>query len=326
MANPSAPSSTALKNTKYKNLLTAARVVVGVGLILFLFWSLDIGKTFGIIRGVDAKFLVYAAVPYFLFIVLSAWRWQVLLDFKEFGIPFGRTMIIYFISLFFNNFLPTTVGGDMMRVVYTMKGRRADSLATVLVDRILGFIGLFILALLAVLYLLILRNETEFLPFMIIGLSVVVAITYIFFSEKAYAFFSPMISRIKVLKLGERVNRLHEAGTDFGGAWGVITLCIVLSVLIQVTLAVGPFLVLRGMGNFEVGLLPFFIYVPIINVISMIPVSLNGLGIRENSYVLLFSRVGLDGEVSFAMSLVSFFVIFVFSLIGGIFFVFYKRR
>ena len=135
-----------------------------------------------------------------------------MLDFKEFGVPFGRTLIIYFISLFFNNFLPTTVGGDMMRVVYTMKGRRADSLATVLVDRILGFIGLFILALLAVLYLLVLRNETEFLPFMMIGLSIVVAITYIFFSEKAYAFFSPIIDRIKVFKLGERMNRLHEAG------------------------------------------------------------------------------------------------------------------
>jgi uncharacterized protein (TIRG00374 family) len=317
---------TALKSTKYKNLLTAARVVVGVGLILFLFWSLDIGKTFNIIRSVDVKFLVYAAIPYLLFIILSAWRWQVLLDFKKFGIPFGRTLIIYFISLFFNNFLPTTVGGDMMRVVYTMKDRRADSLATVLVDRILGFIGLFILALLAVFYLLIQKNETEFLPFMIVGLTVVVAITYVFFSEKAYAFFSPMINKIRVFNLGERINRLHEAGTDFGGAWGVISLCIMLSVLIQVTLAVAPFFVLLGMGNFEVGLLTFFIYVPIINVISMIPVSLNGLGIRENSYVLLFSRVGLDGELSFAMSLVSFFIIFVFSLIGGIFFIFYRRR
>lgn len=249
-----------------------------------------------------------------------------LLDFKKFNMRFGRTLIIYFISLFFNNLLPTTVGGDMMRVVYTMKNRRADSLATVLVDRILGFIGLFILALLAVLYLLIQEKETEFLPFMITGLTVVVVITYVFFSEKAYAFISPMINKIRVFKLGERINRLHEAGTDFGGAWGVITLCIVLSVLIQITLAVAPFFVLLGMGNFEVGLLPFFIYVPIINVISMIPVSLNGLGIRENSYVLLFSRVGLDGEVSFAMSLVSFFIIFVFSLVGGIFFISYKRQ
>ena len=315
-----------MNKDKYKKLLTAARVVIGVGLVVFLFWALDIQEIIGNIRGIDGRYLLYAAVPYLLFIILSAWRWQVLLDFKKFGIRFWDTLRIYFISLFFNNLLPTTVGGDMMRVAYTMKERRADALATVLVDRILGFVGLFIFALFAVLYLLVERNETEFLPFMVIGLSVVIVITYVFFSERAYSFISPAIRKMKVLKIGERINRLHEAGTEFGGAWGVISLCVAHSILIQATLAVAPFFVLLGMGHSEVGLISFFIYVPIINVISMIPVSLNGLGVRENSYVILFSRVGLDGEVSLAVSLVSFFIIFVFSLIGGLFFIFQRRR
>jgi uncharacterized protein (TIRG00374 family) len=315
-----------LNKEKYKKLLTGARVVIGLGLIVFLFWSLDIEKIIGNIRGMQPVYLLYAAIPYLLFIVISAWRWQVLLDYKKFGMRFGETFKIYFISLFFNNFLPTTVGGDMMRVGYTMKGRRADALATVLVDRILGFVGLFIFALIAVLYLLIEKKETEFLPFMVIGFIIVVMITYIFFSERAYSFISPVISKIRFLKIGERINRLHEAGTDFGNAWGPISLCTLQSVIIQATLAIAPFCVLLGMGYHEVSLLSFFIYVPIINVISMIPISLNGLGIRENSYVVLFSRVGLDGEVSLAMSLVSFFVIFVFSLIGGFLFIFYRRR
>jgi uncharacterized protein (TIRG00374 family) len=315
-----------LRSEKYKTPLTIARVVVGIGLIVFLFWSLDIREIISNIRAIQVKYLIYAAIPYLFFIIFSAWRWQILLNFKKFGIPFSRTLKIYFISLFFNNFLPTTVGGDMMRVVYTMKDRRADSLATVLVDRILGFIGLFVFALIAVIYLLLLKNETEFLPFMIIGLSIVVLITYIFFSERAFKVLSPAIGRLKILRLGERINRLHEAGTDFGGAWGPISICIVHSVIIQATLAIAPFFILRGMGYASVSLLSFFIYVPIINVVSMIPVSLNGLGVRENSYVILFSRVGLGGELAFAMSLLSFFVIFVYSLIGGVFFVLFKRH
>ena len=317
---------TALSKEKYKKLLTAARIAVGVGLIIFLFYALDIQKIIENIRAIRLEFLFYAAVPYVLFIILSAWRWQVLLKFKKFGIRFGETLKIYFISLFFNNLLPTTVGGDVMRVAYTMKERRADALATVLVDRILGFVGLFIFALAAVLYLLIKRNETEFLPFMIIGLLTVIVITYVFFSEKAYARISPIISRLRILKIGERINNLHEAGTDFGNAWGPISLCVAHSVIIQATLSIAPFFVLLGMGNPNVGLVPFLIYVPIINVISMIPVSLNGLGVRENSYVILFSRVGLDGEVSLAVSLVSFFIIFAFSLVGGLLFIFYRRR
>ncbi|UCD20098.1 MAG: flippase-like domain-containing protein [candidate division WOR-3 bacterium] len=315
-----------MRSEKHKVLLTTARVVVGVGLVIFLLWTLDIQEIFDHILQVRSDYLIYAAVVYFVFIIVSAWRWQVLLAFKKFRVPFTQTLRIYFISLFFNNLLPTTVGGDMMRVVYTMKGRRADSLATVLVDRILGFVGLFILALIAVVYLLVLRSETEFLPFMVIGLSVIVAITYVFFSRKAFGVLSPIFGRLRFMRLGERINRLHEAGTDFGGAWGPIILCVVHSLVIQAALSVAPFFVLRGMGYSEVGLLPFFIYVPIINVISMLPVSLNGLGVRENSYVILFSRVGLSGELALAMSLLSFFIIFAYSLLGGVFFAFTRRH
>jgi hypothetical protein len=207
-----------------------------------------------------------------------------------------------------------------------MKDRKAEALATVLVDRMLGFVGLFIFALIAVLYLLVREQQSEFLPLMIIGLSVIIFITYMFFSERVYSFFSPIVKKITMFKLGERLNRLHETATDFGGAWGTITVCILHSIVIQAMLAFAPFFVLRSMGNTELGILPFFIYVPIINVISMIPISFNAWGVRENSYVVLFSRVGLSGETSLTVSVVSAFLILLLSIIGGIFFSFYKRK
>jgi len=318
---------TDLRKENLKKLATILRIVVGVGLIIFLFWRFDINKVLQHVRDMDIRYLVYALVIYFVFIIIAAWRWQVLLNHKNFQIPFGRTMIIYFISLFFNNLLPTTVGGDVMRVLYIMKDRKTEALATILVDRILGFVGLFIFAFFAVLYPLIKKQQTEFLPVIIIGLIIIVLITYVFFSARAYAVFSPVIHKLKIFSLGERLNRLHEAGTDYGGAWGLIILCIIQSIIIQSILAIVPFLVMKSLGNFNVGLLPFFIYIPIINVISMIPISIGALGVRENSYVLLFSRVGLPGEISLTISLVSFvFVYFLCSLIGVIFFIFYKKR
>lgn len=271
-------------------------------------------------------FLLYAAAAYAVFVALSAWRWQILLDFKGFAMPFGRTMRIYLVSIFFNNFLPTTVGGDMVRVLYTMKDRRADSLAAVLVDRILGFVGLFILALFAVVYLMIVKRETEFLPFIVIGLAVVSIITYVFFSKSAYRALAPLVRRLRIFNAGERLARVHQAGNDFSNAWGTIIACVILSILIQVALAAAPYIVMRGMGHTAISLLPFLIYVPIINVISMIPVSLNGLGVRENSYVLLFARAGLSSELSLAVSLLSFFVFFALSLIGGLIFVLDRPR
>jgi len=315
-----------LKKENLKLLSTITRIVVGVGLILFLLWRLDFDKILSNIQSLEASYLFYALITYIFFVIVSAWRWQVLLDFKKFIIPFGRTSVLYFIALFFNNLLPTTVGGDVMRVVYTMKKRKADALAIVLVDRILGFVGLFVFALFAVLYLLIVKQQTEFLPFIVIGLVAIVFITYVFFSERAYSTLAPIVQKITVLRVGERLNRLHEAATEFGGAWRPISLCILHSIIIQALLALAPFFVLLAMGNFEVGILPFFIYVPIINVVSMIPISLNALGVREYFYVLLFARAGVAGETSLAVSLVSFFLLFLLSLTGGIFFILYRKK
>ncbi len=314
-----------LKKENLKKLSTFLRIAIGLGLILFLLWRLDINNIFAQISTVELRFLLYGLISYFLFIIVSAWRWQVLLDFKNYGIVFGKTLIVYFIATFFNNFLPTTIGGDVMRVLYSMKGRRADALAVVLVDRILGFVGLFIFALFAVLYLLIIKNQTEFLPIMIVGLIVVLFITYIFFSERVFSKLSPTVQKLRLFRLGERLNLMHEAATDFGGAWGPIAICIIHSIVIQAFLALGPFFVMRGMGYYEISLLPFFLYIPIINVVSMIPVSFNALGVREYFYIVLFSRVGLSDVTSVSISLVSFFLYFLLSMIGGVFFIVYKK-
>lgn len=291
-----------------------------------LLWRFNVATIITHIKQLAPWHTAYAIIAYILFIVFSAWRWQILLAFKKFRIPFFRILIIYFIALFFNNLLPTTVGGDVMRVVYTMKDRRADALATVIVDRILGFVGLFVFALGAVVFLTVSNQQTEFLPFMLIGMVIIAAITYVFFSERAYRTISPIIGKVKIFRIGERLNHLHEAATDFGGAWRVVLICVIHSIIIQALLAIAPYFVMRGMGVTDVSMLTFFIYVPIINVISMIPISLNALGVREYTYVILFERAGLAGETAFAVSLVSFFLIFLLSLLGGVAFMLYRKN
>ncbi|MGB9721262.1 MAG: lysylphosphatidylglycerol synthase transmembrane domain-containing protein [bacterium] len=313
------------KKNKITILWAILRILIGIGLIAFLLIKLDAEKILFNIKNMDLKFLTLALVPYFFFIVVSAWRWQVLLDYKKMNIKFKDSLIIYFIALFFNNFLPTTVGGDVMRIVYSMKGRKTDTFAIVIADRILGFIGLFIFGLFAVTYLYVFQKRSEFVLLMIIGLLALLFITFILFSEKIYSFIHPITAKLKFFRIGERINNLHKTMTEFGSAWSVIFLCIIQSIIIQALLSISPYLVLQSMGNFQVSLLPFFIYLPIINVISMIPISFNALGVRENAYVFLFQRAGLSGEISLTVSLVSFLLVFLWSLLGGIFFISYKR-
>ncbi len=317
---------TILKKGTSKILWPILRILIGVGLIVVLLVKLDAGKIINHVKNMNIHYLLLALIPYLLFIVVSAWRWQVLLNYKRMHIPFKNSLMVYFIATFFNNFLPTTVGGDVMRIVYSTKGRKTDALAVVLADRILGFIGLFVFGLGAVIYLYIFQQRSEFVILMIVGLLGLIFVTFMLFSEKVYDFFTPIMSKLRMLQIGERINNLHKTMTEFGSAWNTIILCIIQSIMIQVLLAIPPFLVLRSMGNFEVSIIPFFIYLPIINVISMIPISINALGVRENAYVLLFQRTGLSGEVAMTISLVSFFLVLLWSLLGGIIFILYKKK
>lgn len=309
-----------------KRLWALLRIVIGLGLIAFLLARLNLGKVLQNFRDMDIRYLGLALFCYLLFVIVSAWRWQVLLEYKRIPMPFVRTNLIYFIALFFTNFLPTTVGGDVMRVVYSVKDRKADAVAVVLVDRILGFVGLFVFGLAAVLYLYVSQRRGEFLTLMIAGLAILILVTVFLFSERAYRAVSPYLEKIRILRFGERLSSLHRTMNDFGGAWGPVALCVVHSILIQALLALSPFFVLRSMGGQPTGLMPFFIYVPIINVICMIPVSFNGLGVRENSYALLFARAGLSAETAVTVSLVSAFLAFLWSLAGGLIFIFYRKK
>lgn len=310
---------------KWKWLWTPARAVIGLGLIIFLLARCDLKKILGFVGGMDIRYLAGGLGLYLVFIVVSAWRWHLLLEHKRAQQPFFRTLIIYFIAIFFGNALPTTIGGDVMRVMYGIPERKTESLATVLADRILGFLGLFIFTLGCVLYVLVVHHKMEFLLFATVGLAVLAAATYFLFSEKTYSLFSPPIQKITVLHLGERLSNLHRIMTGFGGAGKLIAGCLGLSIAIQIILSLAPYLVLLSMGRFSTGLLPFFLYIPVINVVSMIPISLSALGVRENAYVIFFARVGLDGAAAFATSLVSFFLFFLCTLAGGICFIFYKR-
>ncbi|UCC12499.1 MAG: flippase-like domain-containing protein [candidate division WOR-3 bacterium] len=315
-----------VKNIRLKTWWTILRVIIGLGLIVFLLWRLDLQKILAAMGGMKLHFLVYGTIAYLFFIIVSAWRWQVLLDYKKFDIRFPRTVVIYFIATFFNNLLPTTIGGDVMRVYYSMGKRRADAFATVLVDRILGFVGLFIFALGAVLYLMIRQRQTEFLLFTVIGLAAIIFITYLFFSQRAYDLLSVYVKKVTVFRLGERLNRIHEATIDFGGAWWTIIVCLIQSILIQGFLALAPYIVMKGMGIGNIGIVPFLVYVPIINVVSMIPISFNALGVREYFYILLLGRVNVSAEAAVAISLVSFFLYFVLSLTGFLCFIFYRKK
>jgi len=316
-----------------KKLFNIARVLVAVGLCYYLLRKIDIRASFDIMKQVNIWFFVLSIGLFFVFLLICNWRWQILLDAREMRFSFGYLLKVYFVSWFFNNILPTTVGGDVLRIAYTVKNdpvtgkpRRSAALAVTLVDRFIGFIGLFFFACIASGLLYLAKSgKNQYLWFIIIGLFVLLVILLAMFSDRVHRIFSWIFTRIKFFNLGDKFERSYQEIKDFRNVKMQLVYSFLLSLLVQVSLALVWFACAIGI-SVKTSVLYYFLYIPVIGVITMIPVTIGGLGLRENLFVSLFSAHGMTTAQAGAISLLYLIVNLIFALIGGIMFLFIKKE
>jgi len=313
-------------NQTVKRLWEIARVVLALGLLVWLFSKVNLDQALRVLKTFNGLWLLLGLCLYFGFVLVSTWRWKILLDVQGLGFSFWQLLRFYFIALLFNNLLPTTIGGDVMRVVYTMEGeKRATAFSATFVDRMVGFVGLFAFALFVSLYLFLTHRQSQFFIFSLVGLVILLVLAGFLFSMRVYQFLSRLLRRIRILKLGERLDRIYEATTRYRHHKAALGTSLLLSVVIQSVIALFWFVINLGAAGIpEVAY--FFLYIPVIGVISMIPVTPGGLGLREASFFTLFTRVGLSNDKAVGIALTALVVSIIFGLAGGIIFIFTKRK
>src|SRR5574337_641236 len=127
-----------------RRLMFAAKVTVSVVLLGILFSRIDARQLWRTARHASLPWLAVALVFYAANVLLSVWRWRLLLGAQNVDVPPRRLLDSYLVALFFNNFLPSNIGGDVIRISDTVAPARSKTLATlvVLADRVIGVIVL----------------------------------------------------------------------------------------------------------------------------------------------------------------------------------------
>jgi glycosyltransferase 2 family protein len=204
--------------------------------------------------------------------------------------------------MFTNVFVPGLVGGDALRALYL--GRRhqriGQAVASVMADRGIGLLALFWLAAVAAWCTTQVR-----LPPAVERLTLAVGGISLFFYLVA-----PQLA--KWLSRRERLHRLLKPMMPYLSRPIALTPAIVLSTLLQLSLATCQYLLAVGLG-LDITLATFILVVPIANVIAALPVTINGLGMREASYLVLLGMAGVSKEHAVALSILYFAA----SLTGG---------
>ncbi len=306
-----------------RRLLLGAKIVVSVGLLALLISRSDAPRLWQYVRTASIGWLASALVLYLLMVLASAWRWGLLLDAQGVHVPARTLAGSFLVATFFNNFLPSNIGGDVIRIADTAKaaGSKTSAAAVVLIDRGLGLLGLVLLA--AVAGSVVGDTGASPLPPALIWAGFVgasVAAAPIFVAPDWVIRLLAPLRRLNPQWVGTRLDRLSDVLTRFRGARIALGGCFVGAVIVQAILVAFYAAIAHAIG---VAISPWHmaVLVPVSFLVQMLPLSVNGFGLREATFSFYFARIGLPIEAALVISLLGAGLVMLFSLSGAVVYV-----
>ena len=293
------------------------RIVVSAVLLAFLFSRIDARELWSGARQASIPWLLVALVVYFVHVVASTWRWRVLLDAQGVHVPSRLLLSSYLVAIFFNNFLPSNIGGDVVRISDTAGRAQSKTLATtvILVDRGLGLLGLVLVAALGATVLG--RSQSPIWPIWLWGAF------FLAVAATAPAVLAPagLARLLRPLALAhpwiaDRVLKLTDPLARFRDRPGALAECFAGALCVQ-ALLIGYHLAVVYALDVPVSAWDMAVIVPISFIVQMVPVSVNGFGVREATFSLYFARLGLPIQSGVLVSLGATVLMMVFSLSGA---------
>jgi len=302
--------------------MTGAKVIVSLALLALLFSRVDVPHIWSLARHASPLWLAAALGLYTLNVAASVWRWNLLLVAQDVRMPRRALFGSFLVANFFNNFLPSNIGGDVIRIRDTAPAANSMTLAAtvVLVDRGLGLMGLVLIAAMGATMAVSLHGQGV-LPIwpswlwasFVAGAAVVVPAMYS--PEGLGKLLKPLVL-IHPEWVGGKVRALTDTLTKFGEKPSSLIQCFAGAVVVQ-ALVVAFYLAVVYALNIPVKPADLAVIVPLSIVVQMLPVSVNGFGLREATFSFYFTRVGLPIESAVLLSLVAAGLTMVHSLSGA---------
>lgn len=302
-------------------LKIALQVLVSAGVIAYLLWQIDVGKTIDLIGDANGLELLAALGIFLSTTVAMAWRWQLLLAVKGLREPLGWLTRLYFIGYAAGQILPTGIGGDAVRIVEHSRrrpDRKGDVAAAVLLERVLGAAGTLVMVAIGLILAIGRYDNIQYLWWIELGfLAFVVAGFVLLFSKRAgraLSWLGPVASRIRLEKAGRALYEgMHEYRYHPRSLLGVLTV----TIAIQFVRVIAIWLCGEAVGV-DVSPLVYVVLGPLLFLVMMVPFTINGLGVREAFFVAFLGRFGVDADAAFATGFLFYAITIATSLPGGV--------
>ena len=311
-----------MKKTK-PIVILLVKVLVSGGLLAFFFSRVHPERFLHTFATANYSWIALALVIYLFTQSISAVRWAALA--RPLGIvtPFTDLFKYYLIGMFFNLFAPGTVGGDVTRIFYLVRDEEAHAKGravttthaaiSVLMDRAIGMI---VLVWLGAAGLLLFPEYA--VPPMVRSITLLLAASFV-----GAVLLLPLVRRVLPEDGHPIVVKIRLALRSYRTQWRALAVAALLSLIVHLIQAWMHRVMGRALG-LDVPYSFCLIVYPLVGTFSAIPVSLNGLGLREGGYIFMLAVIGIGSEQGIAFGLLLFLIVALDSLIGGILFLLQK--
>lgn len=305
-----------------KKLINAGlKLLISAGLLGYLAYSVDVPR----LGNVFAQTVLWpfaAAVCFFVLSnLLGSFQWYLLLRAQSIQISFWQALVFYFVGVFFNNVLLGNIGGDALRIydIRRLTGTTSGGMAATLTDRFVGLFSTCSLALAAILIAAEVSVAGVLSMLVPIWMALLVLLA-MGLSRRIGGRLESMAAAFLPRRLGSLLGDLRASIVVYRRQVPLLAAVLGISVGVQFC----RILVYWSAGlavGLNAGLLYFVCFQPVAAIVAALPISIGGLGVRENSLVRLFGGVGVSPEVATAMSLLGYVAGVIASLLGGAAFV-----
>lgn len=282
-----------------------ARLAVAVGLTAYMLWKSDPARVLQAAAGADLWWIGLAAALVIADRTLMAYRWLVLLRPVTGGSlpPFAVVMRIFFVSTFLGTFLPASVGGDAVRAYSLARQNVAGTaaVASVFMDRMLGVLSILMLAVVGLLFARDLAAHRMVIAGLALTTGACAVTALMVFSQRAAAWGSALLERVRIAPVRRIGTRLIEAMQRYATSHRALLNVVAGSLGVQILRIVQGYCLGRSLG-IGVPLVLYFAFIPLILLVMLLPISVNGLGVGQWAFDALFVPSGVARSSAFTLS------------------------
>ena len=270
-----------------------------------------IEKVLSTLKDISIPAFIGAMLLYLFAQFISSVRWKLLLPGT---IRIRKLFSLYLIGSFFSNLLPGVIGGDAVKgfYLYQMTKNGSLSLASIFMDRYIGFIVLIAICTFAFPF-----GFSYFLGSRIEWIFPIIVLSFIITSFLIFG-----------LRIGKRIKTIstfYDYFHTYRNQKKVIGKAMLLSVLVQLSAIVSVNILALGFGQ-HIPILASLIFIPLTAMFTAVPISISGIGVREGAFVLFLGLINVKPEVATAISLSWFLSIATSNLLGLIEYLRYKKE